>query len=96
MWANSEIFTKLPKANSRRLGENSPNLVTLGIVPTSSSKVLHPRRKFQTQVCIYVVSYDREFQNLQKEKYPSAYKNLFLPIKRSSLLQHPRCRNGSW
>jgi hypothetical protein len=29
MWANSIIFTKLPKVNNRPLGETSPNLVTL-------------------------------------------------------------------
>jgi hypothetical protein len=30
MWATSIIFIQLPKANNRPLGENSPNLVTLG------------------------------------------------------------------
>jgi hypothetical protein len=29
MWANSEIFKNLTKANNALLGENSPNLVTL-------------------------------------------------------------------
>jgi hypothetical protein len=29
MWANSLILQKLPKANNRPMGENSPNLVTL-------------------------------------------------------------------
>jgi hypothetical protein len=29
LWAISAIFQKLPKANNRPLGENSPNLVTL-------------------------------------------------------------------
>jgi hypothetical protein len=29
IWPISEIFEKLPKQNNRRMGEKSPNLVTL-------------------------------------------------------------------
>jgi hypothetical protein len=29
MWWISVIFQKMPKANNRPLGENSPNLITL-------------------------------------------------------------------